>query len=173
MWAPLPQKAQAGEHTACTAAVELLDGPSTLYGDCKDVVDDAHLPAKRALNHRRMHAAASTLERSFASCSFVMEDVKVKSHVKTEAVSNLIDKWKATANTTADLRGRSQEHPSGGIWARASTSGKHAQIATPHRACHRRGCCDFLGQGQGSGPACPLAAQCAGPRVPSRTPCRA
>ena len=53
----MPQTAQSAEYMARCAAVETLDGPSTLTGDCLNVVRDANLPIKHAFNKKRMHAA--------------------------------------------------------------------------------------------------------------------
>ena len=41
VWNSLPQTAQAAEHCARTAAVELLTGPARLFGDSRNIVKDA------------------------------------------------------------------------------------------------------------------------------------
>eukprot|EP00973_Karenia_brevis_P015846 2169134-Karenia_brevis.AAC.1 len=46
VWSSLPQTAQAAEHCARAAAVQLLVGPTRLIGDCKNVVRAAQLPAR-------------------------------------------------------------------------------------------------------------------------------
>jgi len=117
VWPPMPQTAQAAEHTGRTRAVELLDGPSTLYGDCKAVVDDAHLPFKRAVHHRRVHAAASKMARGFESNRFVIADVKVKAHVEEDNVDDTdtvqVKRWKSKCNEAADAAAveAKRQHP--------------------------------------------------------------
>ena len=61
VWNSLPQTAQAAEHCARTAAVELLTGPARLFGDSRNIVKDAQRPLVEACHHSRMHAAASRL----------------------------------------------------------------------------------------------------------------
>ena len=54
VWCDLPQTAQAAEYTAWSSAVNLLDGPSTLYGDCLNVVHDANATHEEAFKRTKM-----------------------------------------------------------------------------------------------------------------------
>lgn len=101
---PLPQTAQAGEHCGRTAVVELLDGPSVLYGDCRSVCDAAKWSFARALNPKLVHSAASRMARFSPGNRFVTEDCKVKAHMDPDKVLDPQLKWRALGNKAADER---------------------------------------------------------------------
>ena len=102
VWAGLPQSAQAAEHCARTAAVELLNGPSRLIGDSKNIVEHAKRPLAKACHHSRMHAAASRMAACSTSAGHVLEDVWVRAHRKPESEADPWDRYTAIGNDFAD-----------------------------------------------------------------------
>ena len=102
VWNSLPQTAQAAEHCARTAAVELLTGPARLCGDSRNIVKDAQRPLVEACHHSRMHAAANRLAGLSPSAALVCEDLWLKAHRKPETETNDWDRFTAIGNGHAD-----------------------------------------------------------------------
>ena len=80
VWAGLPQTAQSAEYAAWASAIQILDGPTTLYGDCLNVVNDAKKRKVDALKHNRTHAGAQHMAREDEGLKWVTDDVWVKAH---------------------------------------------------------------------------------------------
>ena len=102
VWSSLPQTAQAAEHCARTAAVELLIGHSRLFGDSKNIVAHANRPTAEACHHSRMHAAASRLAAATPSAEHILEDLWVRAHRKPENEADPWEKFTAIGNGHAD-----------------------------------------------------------------------
>jgi len=101
--ANLPQTSQAAEQCGRAAAVQLLNGPSTLIGDCKSVVDTARASHLHALHHSRIHAGARLLAVTSGKYGFVQEDRWVKAHREISAAANDQDEMDIIGNQAADL----------------------------------------------------------------------
>jgi hypothetical protein len=83
---PLPrqhlQTPQAAEHFAHAVAVDLLEEPAVLYGDCTNVVDAANNSEQYSTSHKLVYAAYIRTARSVPSWPLVKGEVKVKAHNK-------------------------------------------------------------------------------------------
>ena len=80
VWSSLPQTAQAAEHCARAGAVQILNGPSRLIGDSRNIVAHAKRPPAEACRHSWLHAAASKVAFLSPGAAHVVEDVWVKAH---------------------------------------------------------------------------------------------
>ena len=102
VWAGLPQTAQSAEYAAWASAIQILDGPTTLYGDCLNVVRDAKAEAIKALRHGRMHAGAQNIARGEDAMQWVEDNVWVKAHRGITVDMDEATKAHVNANALAD-----------------------------------------------------------------------
>ena len=102
VWRSLPQTARAAEHCARAAAVQLLVGPATLYGDSKNIVRLAQGPRDKACDPKRMHAAASRVAAESSGAQHVLADVWVKAHRSIKECTSDYDRFTCVGNTNAD-----------------------------------------------------------------------
>ena len=102
VWSSLPQTAQAAEHCARAGAVQILNGPSRLFGDSRNIVAHAKRRPAEACRHSWLHAAASKVAFLSPGGAHVMEDVWVKAHRDPATQSDAWDRYIAIGNNHAD-----------------------------------------------------------------------
>ena len=102
VWRSLPQTAQAAEHCARAAAVQILKGPARLIGDSRNIVAAANKPRQFSCHHSKMHAAASRVAADAAGADHVLDDTWVRAHRKPEDEHNAWDRYTAIGNGLAD-----------------------------------------------------------------------
>ena len=102
VWSCVPQTAQAAEHCARAGAVQLLNGPSRLFGDSRNIVAHAKRPPAEACRHSRLHAAASKVAFLSPGAAYIVEDVWVKAHRELATKSDVWDCYIAIGNNNAD-----------------------------------------------------------------------
>ena len=102
VWSSFPQTAQAAEHCARAAAVQVLTGPARLFGDSRNIVKHAQRPLNVACHNSRMHAAASRVAGLSKGAAHVNGEVWAKAHRKPEAQTNDWDRFTAIGNGLAD-----------------------------------------------------------------------
>ena len=95
VWSCLPQTAQAAEHCARAGAVQLLNGPSRVFDDSRNIVAHAKRPPAEACQHSRLHAAASKVAFLSPGAAHVVEDVWVKAHRDRGTQSDAWDRYTA------------------------------------------------------------------------------
>jgi len=97
----MPQSSQAAEHCGRLAAIRLMTGQSTLYGDCKNVVMAAGLSDEAAQGY----SMYSGMRRQAIRCrrlDHVLCDIKVKAHRDESEASSAQDLARIRGNTFAD-----------------------------------------------------------------------
>ena len=102
VWRSLPQTAQAAEHCARAAAVQILKGPARLIGDSRNIVAAANKPRQISCHHSKMHAAASRVAADAIGADHVLDDTWVRAHRKPEDAQDAWDRYTAIGNGLAD-----------------------------------------------------------------------
>ena len=106
VWAGLPQTPQAAEYCAYAAALQFLNGPAVLHGDCLNVVRDANRPLREALDRNRPHAGILKDTLKFENRKFAQQTVKVKAHVcelgEEARIADPVARRHARGNNLAD-----------------------------------------------------------------------
>ncbi len=81
LWSSLPQTSQAAEYAAFAAVAWLAKGPSTVYGDCKGVLDLASKPAPQRFAAKKKYAGVLlSMNRCIDGVRNISAMVKVKAH---------------------------------------------------------------------------------------------
>ncbi len=79
LWRELPQTPQAAEYSAYAVATQYLGGPSTLHGDCENVVRDAAAKPKVQLRASRRYAGIMRFTHADRPIAFVEERLQGES----------------------------------------------------------------------------------------------
>ncbi len=103
LWSSLPQTPQAAEHAVMAAVVQLLRGPSTIFGDCKGVIDAMAKGPKGYLDGSLRYGGVLLFTQKYPEgLSHVREIVKVKAHQCINAALSPTERWRAVGNDLAD-----------------------------------------------------------------------
>ena len=102
VWRSLPQTAQAAEHCARAAAVQILKGPARLIGDSRYIDAAANKPRQFSCHHSKMHAAASRVAADAIGADHVLDDTWVRAHRKPEDALDAWDRYTAIGNGLAN-----------------------------------------------------------------------
>ncbi len=114
LWKELPQTPQAAEYAAYAVATQYLGGPSTMHGDCENVVRDASAGPKAQLSARKRYAGIMRYTHSDPAQLRCWREVrKVKAHVNLAAIIDP-EEWRhADGNAKADAAAKEalSRHP--------------------------------------------------------------
>ncbi len=122
LWASLPQTSQAAEYAAYAAAPQILCGESTIYGDCKGVLDHAARGGHARFDGRRRYAGVMlSMNRCPEGLAHIKGSVKVKAHQNPAALQCPTQRWRATGNNLADAAAKEalKRHPQPSVELRA------------------------------------------------------
>jgi len=98
----LPQTSQAAEHSGRCAAVQLLRGATTLFGDCANVVDSGNKRDRVAMNGKTLYAGLRKASVLSGTSHLVLADIKVKAHREDAHASSANELFCIRANRFAD-----------------------------------------------------------------------
>ena len=116
--ATMPQTSQAAEHVGRAYAIMLLNGPTTLHGDCENVVAMGSAPRHMHLTHKRLHTGA-TRAAIYSQCNkHLVQEAKVKAHVELSDALSPTSRRHAIANNAVDLLAKeaAKSHPSAPVY---------------------------------------------------------
>ncbi len=103
LWEGLPQTPQAAEYVAYAAAVQYVFGPTTIFGDCSNVIRQAKAaPSARIATSRRYSGIIRDTLRYPQRLSLVEDFVKVKAHVCPDTLQDPQLRQHAIGNGRAD-----------------------------------------------------------------------
>ncbi len=103
IWASLPQSSQVAEHAAHAGLAHVLVGPTTGYGDCKTVLDQAAMDPLRRFDGRRKYAGIMLSMRKYPKGSAYIERlVKVKAQQQIDRIIDADEAWRAVGNDLAE-----------------------------------------------------------------------
>ncbi len=83
-------------------AIQCLDWPTTLYGDCLNVVQSGAIPQNIAHSAKYAYAPFTRTAASYHSYRHLIADVKVKAHVDVTTLTDPLLIRHAIGNAAAD-----------------------------------------------------------------------
>ncbi len=114
LWKDLPQTPQAAEFVAYAAAVQYMAGPSTVFGDCANVIKQATAsPSARIAPMKRYSGVMRDLLKYPHRIAHQEAFVKVKAHMDIHSIQEEEGRRLAVGNDLADrlAKGAVKDHP--------------------------------------------------------------
>ncbi len=115
LWRGLPQTPQAAEYTVYALVTLLLEGPTILYGDCQNVVDQAEAIGRQAAAEKRGRRGSTSLDPKLRYAAVLRSTLKrpeqramitafhkVKAHRDWKEIEDASEKFTAKGNAHAD-----------------------------------------------------------------------